>query len=252
MVEIVVIVESAADFRTGTKLAERVIIENVDWIDEDIFEHCVVWSGLLPESDHSCWRDVKSIFASFKADGLKLPRPRERQGRSDGATTKRVLRLIRALQTQRGKRVDGILLIRDSDGDTERIKTLKLVQEQFAEIYTIAIGMANPKREAWVLNGFVPKDDSEWALLSEIKNRNTFDPTIEAHRLRETLKQEPQKWRNAKVVLDYLMINRFEQECWEEPELGFLRERGRETGLTAYLGEVAERLVPIVRTKQTN
>jgi hypothetical protein len=37
-----------------------------------------------------------------------------------------------------------------------------------------------------------------------------------------------------------------EQQCWEETSLELLREKGVYTGLTAYIDEIEERLIPII------
>jgi hypothetical protein len=46
VIEFIVIVESGADYRTATKLAERVLQEKFDWLEDDILKHCCQWSGL--------------------------------------------------------------------------------------------------------------------------------------------------------------------------------------------------------------
>ena len=45
VIEFIVIVESGADARTATKLAERVLKEKFDWLDDDILQHCFQWTG---------------------------------------------------------------------------------------------------------------------------------------------------------------------------------------------------------------
>jgi hypothetical protein len=45
VIEFIVIVESGADSRTATKLAERVLKEKFDWLDDDILQHCFQWTG---------------------------------------------------------------------------------------------------------------------------------------------------------------------------------------------------------------
>lgn len=41
MNEFIVIVESSADARSATKLAERVLVEKVDWLEPEMLEHLV-------------------------------------------------------------------------------------------------------------------------------------------------------------------------------------------------------------------
>lgn len=33
-----VVYESQADFRTGTELADRVLLESIDWLDDQLFQ----------------------------------------------------------------------------------------------------------------------------------------------------------------------------------------------------------------------
>ncbi|MEG4524604.1 hypothetical protein QUB61_17545 [Microcoleus sp. C2D2] len=102
-------------------------------------------------------------------------------------------------------------------------------------------------REAWVLNGFIPSDREEKQILKEITTQLTFNPCEESHRLRNSL-TEPDRLRNPKVVVEKLTGGRMEreQQCWEETPLEYLREKGVDTGLTAYIKEIEERLIPII------
>lgn len=66
MTEFIVIVESGADARTATKLAERVLVEKVDWLDEDNLQYFFQWSGLQNGTQHSCWSDIGKIIDEAK------------------------------------------------------------------------------------------------------------------------------------------------------------------------------------------
>jgi hypothetical protein len=54
--------------------------------------------------------------------------------------------------------------------------------------------------------------------------------------------------RNAKVVVAQLTDGNMEREklCWEDTDLKVLREIGVHTGLTDYMQEVEQRLIPII------
>jgi hypothetical protein len=113
----------------------------------------------------------------------------------------------------------------------------------------IIIGTADRMREAWVLNGFIPSNanQKEQETLEKIKIKLSFDPCEEAHRLRSNSREEPERVRNPKVVLEELTgDDRLrEQQCWEETRLELLQQRGSNTGLAAYLKEIEQRLIPI-------
>jgi len=254
--EFIVIVESGADARTATKLAERVLVERVDWLDEDNLQYCFRWSGLQNGTQHSCWSDIGKIIDEAK-EQLRFKPPRflghDRKGeplKADGAISVKVLNLVRFLQ--RTRQLKAVLFIRDLDNQPERrqgLEQARLEQVNRQPLLEIIIGTANPKREAWVLNGFVPLNPQEKKILAEIKTRLTFDPCTESHRLRSTSRKEPDRMRNAKVIVEQLTDGdmRREQQCWEDTDLEVLRERSIHTGLLDYICEVEQRLPDLIQ-----
>ncbi len=254
MIEFIVIVESSADSRTATKLAERVLKEKFDWLDDDILQHCFQWTGLESGTEFSCWRDIIKIIDDAKSQ-IKY-KPSRFLGHSngvslkaDGAASIKILNLVRFLQ--RTRHIKAVIFIRDLDNQPERKKGIEQARSEHINKtpkLEIIIGAADPKREAWVLNGFIPFNQQEEQILEEIKNKLSFDPCIESHRLRATSEKEPERIRNVKVVVEQLTENDMEREklCWEETSLKNLRERGVNTGLTDYIQEVEERLAAII------
>jgi hypothetical protein len=247
--EFIIIVESTADFRTAKSIAERLITDRIPWLTEYL-TNTFTWSGLETNTEFSSWRDIRTIREALKTQGIPSPRYLKGTGKSDGAAAHIVLQLITQLKRQRDIRA--VLFVRDSDNQDERRVRLEQVREERGQNLSdtaIVIGVADTKREAWVLNGFVPLDESEERLLADLRQRLLFDPTIEAHRLRATTADEPERIRNAKIILDILTQENQEREilCWQITPLDVLRERGKQTGLTAYIVEVEERLIPILQ-----
>ena len=107
------------------------------------------------------------------------------------------------------------------------------------------IGVAEPKRECWVLAGFEPKSPEETARLEASERRLSFHPVREAHRLDA---REHGAKNDAKRALEEFTQGDMEREraCLEERPLSALQEHGRNTGLPEYLKEVRERLVPVI------
>lgn len=249
MVEFIIIVEGPADEKIATELAERIFLEKIEWI-EPYLSHNVHWCGLLEETSCSYWKDLRHIIGQAKARRKTIPRYFRGRGlNADGASARKILFLVRELQKARP--IKAILLIRDLDNQDERKEGLAQAREQYTILspeVEIVIGTANPKREAWVLNGFDPLDDHEQERLDERIRELNFDPCIEPERLRETSNRMPERTRNIKVVLETLTGGNFEREshCWQKTDLDLLRERGKNTGLTGYLLEVEQRLVPII------
>jgi hypothetical protein len=256
VIEFIVIVESGADARTATKLAERVLQEKFDWLDDDSLQYHFQWTGLEEGTEFSCWRDIRKIIDDTKKQ-LKYNEPRYLGHdsnnvplKADGAVSIKILNLVRFLQKTR--QIKSVIFIRDLDNQSERKEGLKQARSEHINKtpkLEIIIGAADPKREAWVLNGFIPSNQQEKQILEEIKNKLSFDPCIESHRLRAISEKEPERIRNVKVVVEQLTGNmEREKQCWEETNLKHLRERGVDTGLTDYIQEVEERLVEIIKS----
>jgi hypothetical protein len=255
VIEFIVIVESGADSRTATKLAERVLKEKFDWLDDDILQHCFQWTGLEEGTEFSCWRDITKIIDNAKSQIKYKPsrfighHSKSVPLKADGAASIKVLNLVRFLQ--RIRQIKAVIFIRDLDNQPERKEGIEQARSEHINKtpkLEIVIGAADPKREAWVLNGFIPSNQQEKQIIEEIKNKLSFDPSIESHRLRATSEKEPERIRNVKVVVEQLTGNDMEREkqCWEETNLKHLRERGVDTGLTDYIQEVEQRLAAIL------
>ena len=262
MTEFIVIVESGADARTATKLAERILVEKVDCLEDDNLQYFFQWSGLQHGTQHSCWTDIDKIINEAKRQKTfkKFPKIRGhfRDGvpfKADGATSYKFLTLVRLLQKTR--KIKAVLLIRDLDDQPERREGIEQARLKDSERETpleIVIGTAYRMREAWVLNGFIPSNQGEKQILQEIKTLLQFDPCTESHRLRSTSWEEPDRIRNPKVVLEKLTGGNMEreQQCWEDTSLEHLRERGIHTGLAAYICEVEQRLIKIILSNDDN
>jgi len=254
MIEFCVIVESHADARTATKLAERVLLEKVDWLAPEYLQEIFQWSGLEENTQHSCWKDIADIVARFKLLGLSIPKylGHRKTGplKADGAAAMKILNLIHLLQHKKNRQIKAVLFIRDLDNQPERRTGLEQAREAHADLQAslrIIIGTADRMREAWVLNGFVPLTSEEERLLNEIMENLKFDPCKEAHRLRSNSGLESEHLRNPKLLVEKLTGGDYsrEQQCWEATSLDVLRSKGKHTGLADYLGEVGQRLVPL-------
>ena len=142
------------------------------------------------------------------------------------------------------RRPEAVVLMRDSDAQRDQ-RGLEQARDFNKWPFEVIIGLAHPKLECWVLAGFDPKNAQEKEFLSNEERRLSFHPVRDAHLL--TAREHGAK-KDAKVALDALTQGdkERERECLEETTLETLRERGENIGLTAYLKEVCERLVPIL------
>jgi hypothetical protein len=255
MIEVIVIVESRADAITAIKLAERVLIKKVEWLELESLQHLFQWSGLELGTEYSCWKDTNDIIDRAKKDGIPMPRflGHGKTGalKADGAAAIKILNLIKLLYLKKNRKIGAVIFIRDLDNQSERrqgIEQARSEHEDKLPHVEIVIGTAERMREAWVLNGFSPLNTEEKQILEQIKTKLNFDPCEEAHRLRSNSFAEPDRLRNPKVVVEQLtggdMIR--EQQCWEQTDLEIMRSRGNNTGLTDYLNQIEHRLISIV------
>jgi hypothetical protein len=251
MIEVVVIVESRMDAVTAKKLAERVLVEKVEWLEPDNLQHLFKWTGLDVGTDYSCWKNLDDILNRAEKEGIPKPRflGHDKTGvlKADGAAALKILKLSRLLNRKNNREINAIVFIRDLDSQRERKHGIEQVRSAYIgekPRIEIVIGAADRMREAWVLNGFEPLDTTEEKVLAQIKTKLSFDPCEQAHRLQA----DPGEDRNPIVVVKQLTggdISR-EQQCWEETDLEILRSRGTKTGLTDYLAEIEQRLTSII------
>jgi len=126
VIEFIVIVESGADARTATKLADRVLKEKFDWLDDDSLQYYFQWTGLELEegTEFSCWRDIIRIIEEAK-EKLKYKPVRyfghDSSGiplKADGARAIKVLNLVSFLQKTR--QIKAVIFISDLDNQPER------------------------------------------------------------------------------------------------------------------------------------
>jgi hypothetical protein len=234
-VSIAVVCEARADRDTIVTLAERVIRDAAPWIEPEAVGDYVEWRGFRRVDSHLEWTSVRRI-----ADELELvvgfSRVKPLHPYSQNA-----LRAIRVL-ARAPDHVDAIVMVPDSDKDTDRLKGLQQAREYAREAMPIVVGLAHTKRECWHLAGFEPTDDEERErFLLEIQ-RLGFNPQLDSYRL--TAKHHTDV-RSAKRVLDVLTgadPNRA-RDCLAN--LVMLRKNGEENGLRDFLDEIERVLVPL-------
>jgi hypothetical protein len=233
-----VVCEAPADRDMACGLADRVLLEEVSWLAPETLKSSRQWRGLRSEEPYLRWASVRE---EARRIGLKIFGPFNGEpGQADAVMARRALLLLAGAE----RRPDAVLLVRDGDAQRDR-QGLEQARSYSRWPFQVIIGLADPKRECWVLAGFEPRSEKEEALLADERQRLSFHPVREAHKL--TAREHGAK-KDAKVALDALTQGDKEREraCLEETPLAVLEERGKETGLTEYLKEIRERLVPIL------
>lgn len=230
--------------RTGTRpaacgIADRVICAEVDWIETDVLDSYRCYRGAESTEEFLEWKKVgtRAKAKNLKAHGHFRGRP----GVADARSARLALWLLHAADHP----PRAALLIRDSDARPERRIGLEQARQADRGPCRIVIGLAHAKRECWVLAGFDPQTEKEAHKLNEVRKDLGFDPRTRAHEL--TAQKDSAK-RNAKRVLRQLLGKNRAREaaCWEDASIETLEKRGRRTGLTDYIAELNERLIPLL------
>jgi hypothetical protein len=235
-----VVHEAEADFHTATELADRVLIDAIDWLDEHLIANQREWVGVVPVDRRLTWRVIPQLAreAGIRARGHFDGQP----GAADAAAARRAILYL--LATVPG--LTAILLIRDQDDQPDRRIGLEQARGQDRSGTVIVVGLAVVEREAWVISGFDPQDEEETARLDAESQRLGFNPCERSHEL--TACKNDQASRSPKRVLRHLSGDdrARERHCWTNTPLERLRERGGENGLAAYLHEVRNRLARLI------
>lgn len=255
MTRIVLVCEGPTDPPLVCGLADRILRDAVDWLREhDSLDELRSYRGLDGNQSYLAWREVKE---RFEKSGLRLGRRFGNEAPSpDQVATRKLLRLIADHhQSSKGEGgVDGVLIFRDADHQPERRRGIEAARDEFVRSHEapeslhawrqhIAIAVAEPMNEAWVMAGFVPAEGSEQVAFDAVRDELGFAPNAYPEELDA---REHGAKRSAKRVLDQLCPDPDRRaRCWHDTPLETLRERGKRCGLTQFLDEVSEKLAPL-------
>lgn len=234
---VAVVCEAEADQRTACVLADRIACEKIDWLEPEHLDSLRRWCGLTATTEFLPWKSVRR-----EADQWGVV-AHGHFGGEPGAPDARAARLALLVV---GKAVPGlaaVLLIRDSDGDRNRLTGLKQARDAAPWPFAVLIGVAHTKRECWLLAAFCPRDDEEKARHVKVRQELGFDPCLRSHELDAWL--APAK-KSAKRVAGILCPVGGERGL-NGTALDVLKKRGAENGLADYLAELESRYVPPFR-----
>lgn len=189
------------------------------------------------------WAHVNDI-----CDRLHVP-PVRRLGQSiEHRMTRRALNMLLAHPEVSPAEGFRALLVHDSDGSSRWLEGLLAARDEWLAEHRaahpdsdvdVAVGVAHPEHEAWLIATFEPRDGVERARLEDLHRELGFDPTREPERLTSGRSIHP---KDAKRVLDRLAAD-------DERRRGLLRDasvdalmaRGATCGLADFVRELAER-----------
>ena len=235
-----VVYEAKADFQIATDLADRVLCEAVEWLDEHLVIHQRDWIHKSPEGDLLAWSRIDDLArnAGVRARGHFDGEPAE----PDARAARRAIQYLRFIFDD----LEAILLIRDQDDVWERKRGLEQAQLENHRGLPIVVGLAIVERESWIICGLEPLDEVETARADVERQLLGFHPMYRSHEL--TACKDDHAKRSPKRVLHVLTAGDLDRQrhCWQQTSLATLRERGTENGLTAYLDEVRTKLAPLI------
>lgn len=249
--KILLVCEGDGDDEDLATLTIRVLHSAHPWMQglESIEQPTPAWVHPTPNATFLKWADIDKV-----CDAHKVP-PVQGIGLHLGARVAR--RLTRLLSgTEYASATDGIrvLLVHDDDGNAgwrealegERDRWLTWLadelrlQRRAVMDADIAIGIATPEHESWVLAAFEPRDAEDGARLANLRQELGFDPCLHGERLTSGRETAP---KDAKRVLRDLcpdMERRRALLC--TVDLDLLRGRGEAIGLRAFLDELQTRV----------
>jgi hypothetical protein len=239
-VRFAVVHEANEDFQTATELADRVLVEAIEWLDEELLANQREWLAETAGGERLTWKGIKQLAraAGIRVHGHFDGKP----GLPDAAAARRaILFLLRTVAD-----LNAIVLIRDQDDEPERRAGMEQARSQDHSGIVIAVGLAIVERECWVVSEFEPQDEGESSRLETERRTLGFDPRWRSHEL--TACKDDNAVHSPKRVLRQLAGDDRDRErrCWIEASLEVLRQRGGAKGLAAYLDEVRDRLAPLI------
>jgi hypothetical protein len=236
-VRIGVVYEAEPDFRTATELADRVLIESHDWLEDHLNSHRI-WVKENTNGHAYTWSRISRL-----ARDARIPshsRTEFGRGEPDAIAARRAIRYLNEFE-----KLHGVLLIRDQDDQPERRIGLEHARTEFSNSLKIVIGLAIIERESWVISGFDPRTVDEKMRLETEHKTLGFPPHEQSHKLKSC--RDDKADRSPKRVLKALTNANHERQraCWFDTPLQTLRQRGNENGLTQFMDELRDQICPL-------
>ena len=231
---IFLVCEGPSDARAAKGFGEKVILEHCAWLEPE--EYRPRWQGISSGETYLAWKDVK--------DALRVFNLRSRHGHFDGEIIKPdAVSARNALQIATELNPVAVVFCRDQDNDSERKAGLEQARKDHPKTdFQVAIGFANPCTEAWILAGFIPRTKIETENLERIEKAHPR-LTREPH----TLTNRPLQKEHVKTLAPPLER---ESHSWRETLLEDLHLRGSGCGLSEYLDEISQNVVPAFRSSR--
>lgn len=218
------------------ELADRVFRETIGWLGDLNLDHVRRWQGRTAEEPYYPHKQAKEDAGKlgFRAHGFIDGKP--------AGPEAHWLRCI--LEVARAVSPHAVVIARDLDGKPERRESFETVVRCFPPPFPVVYAGPAPEIEAWLIAGYEPLDVSEQRQLDDIVRELGFSPIAEPERLTSTARGHA---GDTKKVCERLMAQNERREASCLDNLARLRERGGGCGVKAYLDDVEEKIVRILR-----
>lgn len=233
MTRVAVAAESLGDASWIQDLIDRVLVDEVEWLDPEQLQY-------LRAYPHELQLDLHHAFEQARAKGLPV------RGHFDGepgASDAQMFRAVLALMADEEEPPDAAVLSRDVDNDPERRRGLEQARAAAEWPFAVLGALANPELEAWQVATFQPESDDEREVLKTLRKELGFQPHKHPERLTSTNNAGP---KDAKRVRRTLFAHRDAREAWLLAPLARLVERGGDCGLTDFIAEALHALPPLL------
>jgi hypothetical protein len=174
---IAVVCEAEADRRAATLLSDRVLCETIEWVSPETLPYLRRYRGLGDQDVYLKCSRVKNIASRLRVTvhGFVDGEPRK----PDAAMAERALLLLAMNEVPPG----AVILTRDADKEQTRRDGYDQARGARRWPFVVIGGVAETKRECWILAGYEPRDDAEREILSRERKELGFDPLSSAEQL---------------------------------------------------------------------
>jgi hypothetical protein len=106
-IKIAVVHEAAVDFETATELADRVLVDSIDWLDDELVVYQRVWVRASTEGVPLTWKQIKQL--ALDAGIVAIGHFDSEPALPDAQAARRAILYLRQVFSD----INGVLLIRD-------------------------------------------------------------------------------------------------------------------------------------------
>lgn len=236
----VVVAEAHADFRAASILSDRVCVDQIEWLEAHLLDAHRVWVSGIDRENYVKWSQIKRVYFSR---GRRVHGQWGGYQSSDADTARKALLFVQ----EEVANAKAVLLIRDSDGEMERLDGLRQAREWHGAKweFAVVIGFAHTMRECWILAAIDHNHEVFAPNVAKLCQHLGFNPCAESHRLTA---QDKESKKSPKRVLKQLVDSaEAEERLLREAPLDRLRKNGEQNGLRDFLAEIKSHIAPLMQ-----